>query len=378
MLHSIRNSHTRLTQPDNQLRAMHLTLFVPDLLWPDHDNTGAFKFEHQQTLAQILSLAKHQSTPLSPTDAWESVLAGLFGLVGPGAPLAACRLLGETHSPGAVDERLLLCTDPVNMDFVQQYLVLSHLGQTCPSIEETQALIQSLNEEFTGEGRFFTSPDDSGSRHWYFEPSISADHLPNLAACSRLLGRRIDADESRQLLGRDGLRWINRIQMCLSQHPVNLDRDLRGLPAINSVWPWGLGHLPATMPQTPQFQRAVGQDAFLEGLCRLTRTPYNPTTTDTVTSSLILNTALTDAIAADDLNTWQAQMQQLIETWLAPALNQLRHGTLTQLSLITTSERSTHCWILDRHHKGLYPKLWQRFLGRQTRHPDLAALIQSW
>lgn len=357
---------------------MLLTLFVPDLLWPDHDNTGAFNFEYQQTLAQIFRLATHQSTPLSPTDSWQSLLAAQFGLVDPGAPLAACRLLGESHDPGTVDDRLLLCADPVNLDFVQQYLVLSDLEQIRPSADETRALIKSLNEEFAGEGRFFPSPNESGNRHWYFEPALSTENLPNLAACSRVLGRRIDADESRQLLGRDGLRWINRIQMCLSQHPVNLDRDLRGLPVINSVWPWGLGGLPTNMPETSRFERAIGQDALLEGLCSLTHTPYNPTTGDRATSSLILNTALTHAVASDDLNTWQAEVQQLIETWLTPALNQLRDGTLAQLRLMTTSERATHCWSLDRHHKGLHPNLWQRLLGRQTPQPDLATLIQSW
>lgn len=359
---------------------MHLTLFVPDLLWPDHDNTGAFNFEHQQTLARLFSLGTHQSTPLSPTDSWESLLAGEFGLLDPGAPLAVCRLLGESHTPGIADERLLLCADPVNLDFVQQYLVLSDLDQTEPSADETQALIQSLNEEFAGEGRFFQGPNESGNRHWYFEPSSSADHLPNLAACSRLLGRRIDADESRQLLGSDGLRWINRIQMCLSQHPVNLDREMHGLPAVNSVWPWGLGRLPAPEHQPPRFGLAVGQNALLQGLCTLTGTAYNPMTENICndTSTLVLNTALAHAVAHDDLDRWQTQIEALIEAWIGPALTRLRDASLHQLTLMTTSEHRVDCWVLNSQNPSFRPSLLNRLFSRNKTPMDLASIIQSW
>jgi len=34
-------------------------------------------------------------------------------------------------------------------------------------------------------------------------------------------------------------RWMNELQMLLYTHPVNIDREDRGLPPINVVWLWG-------------------------------------------------------------------------------------------------------------------------------------------
>ena len=47
--------------------------------------------------------------------------------------------------------------------------------------------------------------------------------------------------------GRDARHWladVNEAQMLLFAHPVNAAREARGLPTVNSLWPWGAGALP--------------------------------------------------------------------------------------------------------------------------------------
>ena len=355
---------------------MHLTLFVPDLLWPDHADRQAFEFEQAGPLARLLFLSKHTATPFSPISSWESVLAETFGLKDQNLPLGAIRLLGEPQSDDnpAVD-RTLLCADPVNLNFIQQALVLSSPEASQLDTADVQALLATLNDEFADEGYFFTS---GSTKHWYFVPNNANVDLPNLAACSRLLGRRIDADESRQILGRNGLRWLNRVQMCLNDHPVNTARQMQGLQPINSVWPWGTGALSSTAPVTPApFTQAMGNNALLRGLCTVTKTPY-ALEMEASQTGLVLDTALAEAIAHDDLDGWQAATKTLIATRLAPALDALTRGELTHLTLISPDAYQTHYWTLSAHQKGLKPTWLQRCLGTDPKIPALATLVSQW
>ena len=356
---------------------MHLTLFVPDLLWPDHDHRQAFEFDQASQLARFLSLAAHTATPFSQTDSWESVLAQTFGLSDRTSPLGALRLLGESDeiTDNQAYGRTLLCADPVSLDFIQQSLVLSSLDAAQLSFDDASRLIASLNEEFSGEGSFFTG---SSPAHWYFAPKDAVGELPNLAACSRLLGRRIDADESRQVLGQDGLRWLNRIQMCLNDHPVNEERQMNGLTTINSVWPWGAGLLDAnTACETPPFDWAVGNSALLRGLCMLTGTTHTPQI-NTSSSGLLLDTSLATAIAQDDMASWQKAVNTLTLTRIAPALSALVSGELDSLTIIAPDSYQTHQWTLASNHKNLRPSLIQRLLGQTHKHAALATLVRSW
>lgn len=358
---------------------MHLTLFVPDLLWPDHDNTRAYDFHGQQDLARLLALAKHERLSLSATDSWESLLAVEFGFQASTAPLAPCRWLGESGSPDSLLGGQLLCADPVNLDFVQQFLVLSDLESTQPATEATSQLLAGLNDEFKGEGHFFAGPGNDGTRRWYFRPDPAAEQPPNLAACSRFLGRRIDADETRHLLGSAGLRWINRIQMCLTQHPVNQDREMQGLPIINSIWPWGLAQLPIVPPQQqPSFQVAVGQHPLLAGLCEMTGTTYNPPEEADSKPMLVLDLSAISGVVNDDLSLWQASIGHLTKTWITPSMTHLTEGTRSQITLVSPNEHWVDRWTLDNNTPGLKPGLLQRLLGGHQKSYDLATVIRSW
>lgn len=378
MLHSIHSQvvrHMHLGTPSRS--PMHLTLFVPDLLWPDHEHPQAFDFDQAPALARLLSLADLSITPYGASDSWESVLAHCFGFHDTQPPLGALRLLGQTATADVTQAygRTLLCADPVNLDFIQQSLVLSPINAATLSREAVDALITSLNDEFAGEGSFFVN---DSTTQWYFAPLDTASHLPNLAACSRLLGRRIDADESRQVLGREGLHWLNRIQMCLNSHPVNDDRDRHGLPVINSIWPWGMGTLNSTgLNERPEFELAIGDNDLLRGLCIASNTPHAESAVAGA-SCFVLDTRLADAIAQDDLDAWHVAINALVLTQIEPAMSQLEKGTLSSLTLIAPDAHGTYRWRLQADHKGLRPSWLQRLLGKSRPHSDLKHLVQTW
>ena len=355
---------------------MHLTLFVPDLLWPDREHIQAFEFESAPQLARFLFLADYTAEALAPADSWESALARLFGFKNERPPLGALRLLGE--SPGGKDTPAdgctLLCADPVNLDFIQQAMVLSNIAASDLDEAEAALLISALNEEFAGEGKFFAGATNA---HWYFQPTDPAIELPNLPACSRLLGRRVDADESRQLLGREGLRWLNRIQICLNNHPVNEARQIQGKSIINSVWPWGAGLLDPAQHHPGRFQSASGESTLLRGLCEVTGTAHVPGTAAPA-PELILDKSLASAIAHNDLDAWKNAIEDLSCQWITPALSALEKGELTTLTLIAPDAHKTQHWVLHKTHKGLRPSLINRLLGNAPKSPDLVKLIRPW
>lgn len=354
---------------------MHLTLFVPDLLWPDIDDAAAFDFPGAADFARFLALSAPTRSALNATDSWESRLATLFDFPEQHAPLAALRSLGESLPASG----LQLCTDPVNLDFMQQALVLSPIAATSLSDSDITALLQTLNDEFAEEGHFVAHRQGNDC-HWTFVPEPNHGALPDLAACSRLAGRRVDADETRALLGREGLRWINRIQMCLNQHPVNAAREASGLPPINSLWPWGLGRL-GVIPPT-RFASAQGQNALLFGLCKTTQTPCTADTTfpHGTGQHLVAETQLTTALSHNDLDAWQSTLGNLVSTWISPALAALANGQgqLQSLTLISPNAHHEHRWVLKRSSKGLRGTFLQRWLGRTRKTPNLHALVCSW
>ena len=360
---------------------MHLTLFVPDLLWPDVDDASAFEFPGADHLVKILSSATATRTPLGPTDSWELRLATLFGFPTGDPPLASLRCLGsELPADG-----LRLCADPVNLDFLQQALVLSPIPASTLSTLDVTALLDTLNEEFAQEGRFIAAPEVSGSCQWTFIPNETTSGayraaLPNLAACSRLAGRRVDADETRALLGRDGMHWINRIQMCLNDHPVNQARELAGQAPINSLWPWGIGQL--TTPPATRFKTAYGVSNLLKGLCQATKTPISSRNEfmQEDGTHLVCSLVLSDAISHDDLNSWKTAISILTEQWILPALVALenRKNPLQSLTLISPNAYHEHRWSLTSHTKNLHGNWLQRWLGLKQPPPTLHNLIRSW
>ena len=60
-------------------------------------------------------------------------------------------------------------------------------------------------------------------------------------------------------------RWMNELQMLLHEHPMNIAREKRRLPAVNLVWLWGFGsrlNAAANRPPSPQPVSPQGRRAY--------------------------------------------------------------------------------------------------------------------
>jgi hypothetical protein len=144
---------------------------------------------------------------------------------------------------------------------------LDHLQLAAPvplPLEATESaeLVGTLNDYLEGTGFKLRATDDGG---WLCACPAGLDCSavePSLA-----VGRNL-----REWLptGRDASRiqaLVNELQMLLHQHPVNERRAARGLPAVNSVWCWGVGV--AGTPAAAVTGVLVTDDAWLAGLWRL-------------------------------------------------------------------------------------------------------------
>jgi hypothetical protein len=144
---------------------------------------------------------------------------------------------------------------------------LDHLQLAAPvplplEATETAELIATLNDHLAGSGFSLHATDDGG---WLCEspPGLECSAFEPSLAVGRNLREWLPA-------GRDASRvraLVNELQMLLHEHPVNERRVARGLPAVNSVWWWGVGV--AATPAAAVTGILVTDDAWLAGLWRL-------------------------------------------------------------------------------------------------------------
>ncbi len=102
---------------------------------------------------------------------------------------------------------------------------------------ESDALTAALNQHFAEDGtQFFWH-----QKQWFLRlesnPNIQT-HAPQ-AALNMAVGAYLPTGEGATTWA----SFINEIQMLLFEHAVNIAREAKGLPAMNSVWCYGGGHI---------------------------------------------------------------------------------------------------------------------------------------
>ena len=107
-------------------------------------------------------------------------------------------------------------------------------------IDEVDALTTALNQHFASDGFEFIWHKNT----WF----LSLPTNPHISTTAPQAA--INADISVYLpTGEGAIKWAsftNEIQMLLFEHPVNIARDAKKLPAINSIWCYGLGQIKAS------------------------------------------------------------------------------------------------------------------------------------
>ena len=149
--------------------------------------------------------------------------------------------------------------------------------------------------------------------------------------------------------GRDagGLRRLmTEMQMLLHEHPVNTQRQHRGLPALNAIWVHGEGMLSDL--KAVSLPAASGDDVYLRGIYRLHDQPVNARPAD---AAALLTQVAGPTVAIIDVPA----LDTLESQWLAPLSRALLGGAIARLTVLFDQ------WRVDTDRAAMF-KLWRREL----------------
>lgn len=299
---------------------MHLTLLVPGLLWPREILRDTLFDLPLPALGTLLGRGRR--APCQSVEAW---LAAAFGLALP-LPSAPLRLLGDGGDPGDAE---WLCLDPVHLRIEERALVVDAPERLDLRQDEDLALRQALAPILDREIVAHTPG------HWYVRLT-ETDAIETLDL-ARAVGRAAAPDLPR---GPDGPRWRTRLaeaQTVLHAHPVNRARADSPLPAVNTLWPWGAGRLPAGTRRA--FGTLRAHDPVLNGIARLADIPLAPVAFgDFADDTLVRLDALVGPAAAYDALSWRAELAAIENEWFAPALAALRSGACRSVRLVADGD----------------------------------------
>jgi hypothetical protein len=307
---------------------MHCELIVPGLLPAGEALREALAALRAPALELLAARGRCNRRPAACPERW---LAAAFSLGQ--APLAAGALtvFGCGGDPG---EACWLRADPVHLNARREGLVLiPSEGFSLPA-EEAGALVEALNRHFAPEFEIRAPQPERWCLRAAGEIALQAQ------APIALAGADVDANLPS---GPAAPRWhavLNEAQMLLHGHPVNAARERRGEPAINSVWFWGAGVMPAAV--RGRWHSVSADDPVVLGLARaagirhravpesagawLERAPEEGR------HAIVLD-ALRAPRGLRDAPAWSARLQSLESRWFAPLLAALRSGRIGMLSV---------------------------------------------
>jgi hypothetical protein len=297
---------------------MHIELVVPALL----------ATQPVPRLPALELLAVRARARRDEPQALERWLARAFGVTEEPLAAGALTLLGEGGDPA---DGYWMRADPVHLRVEPDRLTLVPVAACGIERPEADALAATLNRHFGGEFTLLALHPE----RWCLR-----------AARELVLDAPSPAELARGVLPRGGEArrehaLMNEIQMVLHEHPVNLQREQRGAPAINSVWLWGAGRLPrgARGP----WQSVMSDEPVALGLARLAgvRRGALPQTAAQWLERppqdgrhLCVLDALHAARAMDDEETGPRQLEALEQRWFAPLLEALRQGRIGMLTVL--------------------------------------------
>ncbi len=331
-----------------------LVVLLPGLCGPDSDPPVS-DYLNPRPAALDRLLSRSQSVP-SGSVGLEAGLCRWFGMdsTREAPPLAP---LTFRHDAGQAASGYLLRADPVHLRADQSVLRLFDASTFSIEQQEADALVDTFNSFYAGQGLYLQAPCP---QRWY----LALEQSPGLATTPLLAagGQDIDACLPKGADAADWHRVLNEVQMLFHEHTVNLRREQRGDPAINSLWFWGGGVSPDSLAS--DVSRIATDHELGLGLAQLSGTPrvdvpagideLLPVSTDGVT--LVVNDALAAATQYGDVDRWLAGLRELEEHWFIPLLDAMKQGKLDSLEIDPchgtrfrlTRRRLQYFWKRDR------------------------------
>jgi hypothetical protein len=308
---------------------MHCELLIPALLALDEAGEAPRLAALELLLARgRRSASETRTDPAHDAEHW---LARAFACDEP-LPAGALSVLAEGGEPG---DALWLRADPIHLGIEREHATIVPSAAFSVTREEAESLCEALNTHFSAEMTIYPlHPERWCAR---LEAKIAPPAARSPLELARLpIGAHLPA-------GGDAKRWhglLNESQMLLHNHPVNAAREARGEPAINSLWFWGAGHVPAGA--AARWRSISGADPLAAGLARLAGIARRALPRDAGAwlaeapadgVHLIVLDGLRAPHALGDAQGYTAQLRELDERWCAPLVAALRSGRIGMLTI---------------------------------------------
>ena len=242
----------------------------------------------------------------------------------------------------------VLHADPVHLRPDRDQLRLfdgRHLGI---SRDEAEALVQEVNTHLADNGLRLVAPVAS---RWYLELA----ERPQIETCplETVIGRHIDGFLP---TGADARYWaslMTEVQMLLFQSSVNREREARGRPAVNALWPSGGGEW-RSLVAPPGVTKVCADQPLARGLAAASGLDVIARAGFRAESGLLLVEAeMAEGMLDADEVSWCSAVVG-VEMRAAQAMQALRAGGLKGLTLDLCDGRQ---WQLTRSR---LRRFWQR------------------
>lgn len=295
-----------------------LHLVLPGLLWPTQAMQDMVFDLQLPALSWLLGKGSRTLQTVADSQQW---LANVVGL--PNLPVAALRACAEQEAQTG----RWLCLDPIHLRVERTQLIVQDPVALQLSQAEADALIAELAPLLAELGELHSSRPHEWLLHMHAASDI---HTTPLADAIGLNGDQLMPKADNVKLWR---RLLNEVQVTLHEHPINLARSARGLPAVNSVWPWGEGALDAHKPvwNLIQADGALWQGLARHLACQWASLPQHFESSQG--KALVVQSSLDAATRQRDAMQWRAALQTLEATWFAPLMQALQNGKLKHVVL---------------------------------------------
>jgi hypothetical protein len=312
---------------------MHVELAVPALFPSVEALQDAFDRLRPPTLELIVARGRIVRQPREVFEGWLAQAFGLDAAELPAGALTAFADDGDGANAGATWMR----ADPVHLHLARDHARLVPSAAFTLAPEEAAALCATLNEHFAQALTLTPSRALAGCWTARLSGLVLPAASPPLEAAGSEVDPRAQGDSP---AAKRGHALLNELQMLLHAHPVNAAREARGEPAVNSVWFWGTGALPARV-QAP-WRTVSAQDPAAQGLARLSSAQVRPLPasadawlegTSADGRHLIVLDSLRLPHALHDTEDFLAGVQALEVRWFAPLLEALRTQRIGMLTL---------------------------------------------
>lgn len=314
-------SHASPASPPATSSSAALHLVLPGLLWPQQALQDLVFDLPLPALSWLLGRGKLQRQPYGNSQSW---LAHTLQL--PSLPAAALR----QQTISASNSANWLCLDPINLRIERTQLIVEDPATLQLTEAEAQTFIADLAPLLAELGEL----QQCTPHAWNLRLHDSTPILTTpLADAIGLNGEQLMPQCANVKIWR---RVLNEVQMTLHTHPLNAARSSRGLPAVNSLWPWGEGSFESELEAAPHrhWQCLQANDPMLQGLAQhLACTGQALPQRFEVSSAntWVLQDSLATATQARDAMKWRNALVELEQHWFAPLQQALQAGALKQL-----------------------------------------------